>query len=427
MRPLGPAELARLVRQNVDSQRGQHGAEDGAAAILVAMLFGMGVLLGCSALVIDVGALQYERRQVQNGADAAALALAQECALKHTCDSTTIAQLTILAGQNAEDQFTDLSPTAPVCGSSAVITPLMSECIEPVSPTMADCLPLPVLPATAKWVEVRTQTRQGSGSTSSLLPPIFGRAVLGSNSQGSTVKACARAAWGPSSLPSANVPIAISLCEWEANTGGSAGGIGTYYPPPTGASPGYGGGGLQSPWPTAAQDRVVYLQNSGSPTVCPSFNGHQAPGGFGWIKDQITGATGCGIHVADNSWAQTDTGANVACDLSTSWEKPIYLPVFDCMVDSSTAPTAAPDASTNCQSGNGSKLWYHIVGFASFYLSGYHFSGSDEKISPASGVVPCSGGNKCLSGWFTRSLVDSSAINNTATQDLGLRTIIPAG
>ena len=40
------------------------------------------VLVGMAALVVDVGAVVEEKRQLQNGADAAALAVAQSCALR---------------------------------------------------------------------------------------------------------------------------------------------------------------------------------------------------------------------------------------------------------------------------------------------------------------------------------------------------------
>ena len=49
------------------------------------------VLIGVGALVIDSGALYAERRQLQNGADAAALAVAQDCADGH-CGRATAAR-----------------------------------------------------------------------------------------------------------------------------------------------------------------------------------------------------------------------------------------------------------------------------------------------------------------------------------------------
>lgn len=51
--------------------------ELGATSIVVVLL--MTVLLICAALVIDVGAIQARRAQLQDAADAAALAIAQEC------------------------------------------------------------------------------------------------------------------------------------------------------------------------------------------------------------------------------------------------------------------------------------------------------------------------------------------------------------
>lgn len=53
-------------------------SERGAVAVLVALL--AVVLLGFTAIAVDVGMLYSERAQLQNGADAAALAVAQTCA-----------------------------------------------------------------------------------------------------------------------------------------------------------------------------------------------------------------------------------------------------------------------------------------------------------------------------------------------------------
>ena len=58
--------------------------ERGAVAIIVALL--MVVLIGFAALAVDISAMWAEKRQLQNGADAGALAIAQECA-KGACGS----------------------------------------------------------------------------------------------------------------------------------------------------------------------------------------------------------------------------------------------------------------------------------------------------------------------------------------------------
>ncbi len=65
------------MRRLRDVVRGQR--ERGATAIVVALL--MTAILGCTGLAVDLGASYAKHTQLQNGADAAALALAQEYAV----------------------------------------------------------------------------------------------------------------------------------------------------------------------------------------------------------------------------------------------------------------------------------------------------------------------------------------------------------
>ncbi|HET9648415.1 MAG TPA: pilus assembly protein TadG-related protein, partial [Microlunatus sp.] len=58
--------------------------ERGAIAVIVAIL--MVALIGFVAIAVDVAAMWSEKRQLQNGADAGALAIAQACA-KNACGS----------------------------------------------------------------------------------------------------------------------------------------------------------------------------------------------------------------------------------------------------------------------------------------------------------------------------------------------------
>lgn len=85
--------------------------ERGATAILVALL--MVVLLSFAAIAVDVGAMYAEKSVVQNGADAAALAVAQKCA-KNTTDPACITGSSFsepLAQANAKDNLTDVVST----------------------------------------------------------------------------------------------------------------------------------------------------------------------------------------------------------------------------------------------------------------------------------------------------------------------------
>ena len=74
--------------------------ERGATAVIVSIM--LVVLVGFGALAVDVGALWWDKKQLQNGADAAALALAQSCA-QGACE----ADETGMARQYATDNKLD--------------------------------------------------------------------------------------------------------------------------------------------------------------------------------------------------------------------------------------------------------------------------------------------------------------------------------
>jgi Flp pilus assembly protein TadG len=95
--------------------------DGGAVAVVVAVA--MVALMGAAALAVDVGALLSERAQLQNGADAAAIAIAQACAANSTgaaCTSPT-ATAQSLANGNTLAGSADLR-TVRVSGSTATIT-----------------------------------------------------------------------------------------------------------------------------------------------------------------------------------------------------------------------------------------------------------------------------------------------------------------
>lgn len=75
----------------------RQGNEHGGISVIVALL--MVVLLGFTAIAVDVGMLYSEKAQLQNGADAAALVVAQRCARSASdpdCDRTsTLAALMV--------------------------------------------------------------------------------------------------------------------------------------------------------------------------------------------------------------------------------------------------------------------------------------------------------------------------------------------
>lgn len=77
----------------------------------------MVVLLGMTALVVDIGMLYAERAQLQNGADAAALAIAQDCAASRCGDYEATAKH--LANANANDSHSVATPV--IAGNTVTV------------------------------------------------------------------------------------------------------------------------------------------------------------------------------------------------------------------------------------------------------------------------------------------------------------------
>lgn len=145
--------------------------ERGITMILLAV--SLVVIMAMAALVIDVGAMEHERRELQNGADAAALSIAHSCALSQPACASPTADATSLAGLNAVD------------GASAVD----SAAVDPV----------------AHRVTVRTSTRSKGGVP--LLPFNFSQG-------GTTLHATSVATWGAPAHAN-TLPLTLSRCEFD--------------------------------------------------------------------------------------------------------------------------------------------------------------------------------------------------------------------
>jgi Flp pilus assembly protein TadG len=148
--------------------------ERGAVSIIVAV--GMLALLGFVAVAVDIGALYAERAELQSGADAAALAVAQDCA-DGSCTGTAATAQT-LANANARDGATNIvSLTSP----------------------------------TPHSVRVTTGTREG-GSNAGALAFVFAP-VLGIDS--ASPRATATAGWGSPAAGPAVLPITFAPCVFK--------------------------------------------------------------------------------------------------------------------------------------------------------------------------------------------------------------------
>ncbi|RKN46235.1 hypothetical protein D7223_15015 [Micromonospora endolithica] len=211
--------IVTAVRDRLRARLGRADADRGGVAVTVGLLIGSGVLLGMMALVVDVGLLYVERGQLQNGADAAAVAAARACALDPAeCTGPDGETVDALAGRYADGNANDGQATAEVCGRGGGL----ATCGD----TPVDCLR--AAPAAGPYVEVRTGTRRDGDET--LLPPVFAQAVLGGY-RGAEVRACARATWG-GPVRADTLALALPFCDWERLTSS-----GTVFPAAPGPVP----------------------------------------------------------------------------------------------------------------------------------------------------------------------------------------------
>jgi hypothetical protein len=151
--------------------------ERGAVAVITA--FSLVVLLGFAALAIDVGMLYQERTELQSGADAAAVAIAQDCAVGRIACDTPKDTAQGLANANAKD------------GAAAVVETSVSMAKQTVG------------------VRLATGDKSGVGS----LSLAFAR-VLGMNS--AKVGAVSGARWSGIKAGPVALPVAFAQCEVTA-------------------------------------------------------------------------------------------------------------------------------------------------------------------------------------------------------------------
>lgn len=139
--------------------------EDGAIAVMSALL--MVLVLGMAALVIDIGLVFAERAQLQNGADAAALAIAQECAYQNLCDPALAgATATSLASKNANDELASATVDLAVANSVTVRTTTLT----PDGDSAVQFWFAPILGIDSSEVAATARASWGSPSKATVFP-----------------------------------------------------------------------------------------------------------------------------------------------------------------------------------------------------------------------------------------------------------------
>lgn len=294
----------------------------GAVAVLVALL--AVALFGFGAIVIDVGALYAERRELQTGADAGSLAIAQDCAAEN-CDAASAAAASAkYADANAKD-------------ASAGIGLLCSNAPQLLGGTQVTTCAAPAgLPSGARFVTVGTITRNTTASHQDRVAPVLS-GVLGYD--GVPVGARSTAVWGgPGGTVHSSLPLTFSYCEWATLTNG-----GEHMPQ----------------WPITTDDmntpairdlerKIVFFGGSSEDpelnhcrdiaagTELPEEPNPDTPGGFGWAdgaKENCEATTITnGTYEKESGNADGDCSGVLKAVYDETWTgqapRLLYIPVY---------------------------------------------------------------------------------------------------
>jgi hypothetical protein len=383
-------------------------AERGATATLVAVVLAGGVLLGAGALALDVGNMMFERRQLQNGADAAAFKLAEICdedvaQCSDTLASTQSALVSAMSA-NAADAAAALNPRtfAPngMCGRVAGSS--LPAC--PSDSGDADVTDLTVCPPLPGWLKDNTDIDYVE--TYSLTETSDGSNVLDNilaTGPGTAVSACARVAWGAGGI--GLLPLTFGQCEWARAVGVTIGSDGEFIGTPSFPTP----------------EIALGTNYDAKDATCANFNGHDYEGGFGWL-DHPTGV--CEVSPDADSWVAGWPGNGTGNDCLPNVHAGdfIFIPIYDCINGEQIlcADNEAP-----------AKTYYHIKGMALFEVTAIDLTGKTEGTPGVAAKDDCAlqtNNKQCIYGKFHKELVAFGDIDITGgTDDYGLTVVKQVG
>ena len=327
----------------------------GAVAVLVALLVPV-VLLGLGAIVLDFGKLYAEKRQLQNGADAGALAVAREYAssLAQTCVAgAKVATADDYADRNANDT-----------AGSAIKS--------------VEC------PAGNK-VRVTTSTLSSDGG---FIKPVLAQ-LLGAGP--STLEATAAAAWGAPHGLTSGLPLTISACEFQAyTTSGLA--VGPPFDP--------------------ALERVLHFHSQDHVSGCPaSKSGQDAAGGFGWVD---TPETTCATTTSfADPTLDADVGLSVPSACTSAYFKSLVGTVVSVPIFSKTNGLTGNNIVYTLSRFEAFYLTgYKLSGGPEYTMDSPTLPSSKDKTTL---VRNCDGEERCIYGYFTKDPTPGSGTVGSGT------------
>jgi Flp pilus assembly protein TadG len=281
--------------------------ETGAVAVFVAL--SMTMMLGCAAIAVDVSSAYADRHQVQNGADAAALAVALDCARNSCGDITATATAAVQANTTAADaaDATIGAPTVTTTGATVTVT---------------------------------------ARATSNH----FFAGVVGRPSD--VVTARSSASWIPTTRGRANFPLAISWCEYQGQIARHPLGNTTTYRINATTQL---GGSCNGPSGTTLSGYAVTQPDTATGCRTTSALGNTLAGyvdGYGNSYGSWNGGWYGSWNGAGSGSGSGLPGACTTAYLGSLYGSDLLIPVWDQV------------------SGSGSNLRFHVYGYAAFRFMG---------------------------------------------------------
>ena len=256
----------RRLKQHLKRSRAAHRAarERGATTIFVAM--SMVGMLGFTALAIDVGALYQERAELQSGADAAVLAVAQDCGNGLNCTGPAAHPTAReYAAGNAKDGAVNVAE--------------------------------PVFSGSTVRVNVSTRTGDGAGALALTFAPVLGfdEETVGATSAAQVIT--------PNRGP-AILPIVISPCDFDASL-------------------------TAGPQVLQLHSITGTKKNDTQCGMKAPSSGLNIPGGFGFI-DPPPGECTTTVQVDQTAWSDPGNDLPAACEevLQRHVGKTVLLPLY---------------------------------------------------------------------------------------------------
>lgn len=354
--------------------------ERGGVAVFIAVC--LTIFFGFAALAVDVGAMYAERRQLQNGADAGALAIAEDCARDVVdCVASNLPLFESTAQTYADANANDDASLA-----------------ENVDLDLAN-----------NRVTVTTLT-QDAATASNTFSLFFAR-VLGFDE--TEIRAQATAFWDIPPKKIRIFPLAFCLGKFNDVTTD-----GNNYGPPS----------YRIYYKHAPAIEVVDCDLAAEDGTNDTY-----AGGFGWLdvakNDFYDVDANCRVIASAGEWYPGRPGAGLPNNAPWTACVDYIDDTIDAVAASGEAdPCGEPDGDVepllvpifDNHRGNGEAGDFRVVGFGAFCPTGYRFSGWASYGVP-SGNLCQNPNNRCIRGWFSKFVALDDAMAGGGL-DLGLTT-----